>query len=186
VPNHYRKTFTLNGVEEGVLVGQYVDDCIVAASSVAARTWFTDRLSERFPVNPNSSGDVSLESPGLLLSMQLLYDRERGLLSFNQQAAIESLAKKWDCETASIDFFLFHMSMTYLLDAPQVDIKEYLNIVGSCLHICQVSRPDAAFAIGTLARHSAAPGKIHMDTARDLVSYLCHSRTHSIHYARNF
>ena len=72
--NMYRKAFMLDGKQEEIFIGQYVDDCLVVASSDAARKWFTDRLSSRFPVNESSSGQVSMNNPGLLLSMELLYD----------------------------------------------------------------------------------------------------------------
>ena len=53
-------------------------------------------LESRFPVNPKSTGIISFESPGLVLSMHVRYDRERGILQFDQRSAIESLAKRYN------------------------------------------------------------------------------------------
>lgn len=36
-PNLYRKTFVLNGRQEKILLGQYVDDLVIGASSEEAR-----------------------------------------------------------------------------------------------------------------------------------------------------
>jgi len=93
-PNLYRKSFEIEGEKAELYVGQYVDDCLVAASSTKALDWFMERISDRFPINPSSSGFVTSEEPGLLLSMHVKYDRDAGLLSFNQLSAIEALAKK--------------------------------------------------------------------------------------------
>ena len=52
-----------------------------------------ERLEARFPVNPKSSGLITINLPGLVLSMHVRYDRKQGILQFNQIAAIESLAR---------------------------------------------------------------------------------------------
>jgi hypothetical protein len=99
--------------------------------------------------------------------------------------AIEKLAAKWNCDTRpSKNLPIRPDTDLPKLSEAEVEVKDYLSIVGSCLHICQVSRPDAAFAVGSLARHAGAPGKVHMETALDLVTYLYTSRYRSIRYSR--
>jgi hypothetical protein len=49
-PNLYRKTFVLNGRQDEIILGQYVDDLLIGASSEDARKWFMERLESRFPV----------------------------------------------------------------------------------------------------------------------------------------
>ena len=92
--NVYRKVFRLNGREEELVIGQYVDDSIILASSPEAQRWLMERLGKRFPVNPNSSGNISFDEPGLILSMNVRYDIIKGILQFDQCHAIEHLAKK--------------------------------------------------------------------------------------------
>ena len=62
------------------------------------------------------------------------------------------------------------------LKVAEVNQTEYLSIVGSCLHIRQVSRPDCSYAIGVLCRHSATPGREHLDCAKNLVNYMYNTR----------
>lgn len=184
-PNLYRKTFNLNGKEEEVLVGVYVDDCIVAASSEEARQWFLTRLSKRFPVNQKSTGLISFEDPGRILSMHVRYDVARGILEFDQREAIEALAKKFEVEKDKPkNLPIGHAIELQKLSKNEVDTSEYMSIIGSCLHIAQVSRPDISFAVGALARHSATPGKQHMECARDLINYLYNTREFFIGYKR--
>jgi len=155
-------------------------------SSEAAQEWFMERFSKRFPLNPNSTGTITFENPGLLLSMNLRYDRARGILQFDQQNSIDALAKKYNV----MDLPRRSMPITPSVNLPKqttatVDQSEYLSIVGSCLHLAQVSRPDIAYAVGVLSRHSATPGREHMDAAINLVNYLYHTKDMFIQYTRS-
>ena len=185
-PNLYRKVLKLgDGTVHELLVGTYVDDCVIAASSEAARQWYLSRLSKRFPVNPKSTGIISFAEPGRILSMQVRYDIEKGILEFDQMEAIEALAKKLGVEkrkprSLPIDP---NSDLPKLKEA-EVNVTDYMSIIGSCLHIAQVSRPDIAFAMGVLSRHSATPGEKHMEAALDLVSYLLKTKHLFIGYQR--
>jgi hypothetical protein len=186
-PNLYRKTLILNDKQEHIYVGQYVDDCLLAASSQEALDWFTSSLGKRFPVNPASSGLITDESPGLLLSMHVRYNINTGILQFDQKRAIESLAKKFKIDERKVQ--LLPMSpddnLPKLLKPEKTEfITQYLSMVGSCLHICQVSRPDCAYAVGVLSRHAATPGEIHMKAARHLIGYLYSTKNWCIQYTK--
>jgi hypothetical protein len=187
--NLYRKSFKLNGKVEEIIVGQYVDDCLLAASSTAVLDWYLTALSTRFPVNPKSSGYITPDDPGFLLSMHVHYDVSKGVLRFNQRRSIETLAKSLNLDDPHKQRKL---PISNSQDLPKLTEPEsqklvtpYLSIVGSCLHIAQVSRPDISFAVGVLSRHSATPGDVHMKAARDLVSYLYSTRNLAIQYTRS-
>jgi hypothetical protein len=191
-PNLYRKVFTddSNNIIDEIFLAQYVDDCFIAASSDKVLEWFLEKLSERFPVNQKSSGEVSMAEPGRLLSMQLYYDKIKGILTFNQSVAITTLAEKFGVikDISKRKLLPIHSELKLpKYSDPQDNIKpnDYLSIVGSCLHISQVSRPDCAYAVGVLCRHGATPGKAHWDAAIDLVSYLYATRNWSIQYKRS-
>lgn len=185
-PNMFRKTYKINGKEEEIIIGQYVDDCLIAASSQQVLDEFMIKLKARFPVNAKSSGEISVDDPGLLLSMQVKYDKQGGILQFNQERAIETLAHRIEV-TEDYPRRLPIRSPCELpkLDSPEISQTDYLSIVGSCLHICQVSRPDCAYAIGVLSRHSATPGHVHMEAAKDLVRYLYSTKNLCIQYTRS-
>ena len=188
-PNLYRRAFVLNGKREEVFVGQYVDDCLVAASSQEALNWFNDKLKQRFPVNPKSSGYITSEDPGLLLSMQVKYDIEKGILQFNQERAIRALAEKYkldDPHQARTLPIAVKDELPKLTEPSDPSFPStFLSIIGSCLHICQVSRPDCSYAVGVLARHAATPGDDHMTAAYDLVRYMYSTRHWCIQYVRS-
>ena len=56
------KVFELNGKTEEVLIGQYVDDLNIAASSEEALKWFMQKLESRFQVNQKSTGLISFDN----------------------------------------------------------------------------------------------------------------------------
>ena len=58
--NLYRRVLVKDGVTHELYVGQYVDDCLIAASSQWILDWFLERLKKRFSVNPSSSGHSHL------------------------------------------------------------------------------------------------------------------------------
>jgi len=184
--NVYRKTFVLNGRAEEIIIGTYVDDSLILASSPEAREWLMVRMNQRFPVNPNSTGTISFEEPGLILSMNVRYDIVKGILQFDQRQSIEALAAKLGLVGAAPRSLPIAPDCDLpKLKTAEVDVIEYLSIIGSCLHICQVSRPDCSFAVGVLSRHSATPGVAHREAALNLVKYLYHTRHLHIQYARS-
>ena len=151
-----------------------------------AREWFLKRLSHRFPVNPNSTGIIDKDHPGLILSMDVHYDREAGILRLDQKQAIEALARKHGLDDPKKVRRLPIKDDQDLpkLEEAEVSQTEDLSVIGSCLHIAQVSRPDINYAIGVLSRHSAKPGHVHMGAAQDMVRYLYGSRDYQIEYKR--
>ena len=185
-PSLFRKQFKLNGRVEEVILGCYVDDLLIATSTMEAREWFLKRLSHRFPVNPNSTGIIDKDRPGLILSMDVHYDRDAGILRLDQKQAIEVLARKHGLDDMKKIRRLPITDNNELpkLDKEEVSQTEYLSVIGSCLHIAQVSRPDISYAIGILSRNSSKPGHVHMSAAQDLVKYLYGSREFQIRYKR--
>ncbi len=75
--------------------------------------------------------------------MEVKYDRAAGVLTLRQKGSIEALAAK-------IGVNGMHprsLQTTAAIQLPKLKVAEisqteYLSIVGSCLHISQVSRPD--------------------------------------------
>ena len=77
--------------------------------------------------------------------MQIRYDRNKGLLQFDQRFSITSLAVKYGVK----DLQCRTMPITSAVDLPKlavakVDPNEYLSIIGSCL---------SAYLAGVAARY---------------------------------
>ena len=48
---------------------------------------------------------------------------------------------------------------------------EYLSAVGSLLHITGMTRPDIAYAVGSVARHGATYGAVHVKAVKRIIAY---------------
>jgi len=57
-------------------------------------------------------------------------------------------------------------------DDSKADMDIYRQAIGCLLYAALGSRPDIAYAVGVLGRHSADPGPSHMQAARHLFRYL--------------
>ena len=127
------------------------------------------------------------EGTGWILSLRIEYDQDRGILEIDQQQAIEKLAKKFGIDDSS-ELPATPLPSTIKLapvDTAEMQIEEYLSVVGSLLHISQVSRPDIAHTVGLLARFGAKPGKAHYKAALGTVAYLYSTRERVIRYVRD-
>ena len=108
--------------------------------------------------------------------MHVHYDVHTGLLKLNQLKSIEALAAKFKLNDPKQ---CRNLPLSPADDLPKYAesedggayVKDYLSIVGSCLHLSQVSRPDIAYAVGVLSQHSATAGKVHLKAALDLIKY---------------
>ena len=99
--------------------------------------------------------------------MQIRYDRNKGLLQFDQRFSITSLAVKYGVK----DLQCRTMPITSAVDLPKLAVAE-------------VSRPDIAYAVGVLSRHSSTPGQQHMKAVINLVCYLYHIQDLFVQYTR--
>src|SRR5436190_23336048 len=72
-----------------------------------------------------------------------------------------------------------------ILKAAEVDITDYQSRVGSLMHLMVCTRPDIAYAVGVVSRHSAAPGKVHLDAVNRIFRYLCGTADYMLVYNGN-
>ena len=144
--------------------------------------WIMAQLRARFTLQDLETGDIEF-----ILSMAIRRDREAGTLTLNQQQAIEKIAEKMEITNKnSIDTAMVATPLVKLAEPetdPSVVNWPYLETVGSLLHISQCTRPDIAYAVGSLARHSTTLGKQHIRAAKRCVQYLYNTRELCIRYS---
>jgi hypothetical protein len=61
----------------------------------------------------------------------------------------------------------------------------YLSVVGALMYLANSTRPDIAFAVNLLARHSAKPTKRHRVGVKTVLRYLNGTRDFGLFYNRN-
>jgi len=61
----------------------------------------------------------------------------------------------------------------------------YLSVIGALMYLANQTRPDIAFAVNLLARHSAAPTKRHWTGAKHILRYLNGTKDLGLFFQRN-
>lgn len=61
----------------------------------------------------------------------------------------------------------------------------YLSVIGALMYLANQTRPDIAFAVNLLARHSAAPTKHHWTGAKHILWYLNGTKDLGLFFQRN-
>ena len=161
-----------------LIVATYVDDLTIIGTK-AQTEWFMTKLRNRFDIQEKETGDINH-----ILSMGITRDRAAGTLTVNQTAAIERIAAAHGITTEKRCPTPMASTPLTKLETPDPKYAQfpYLNVVGSLLHIAQCTRPDIAYAVGALARHSNSVGAQHIRAANRVVQYLYNTRHMYIQY----
>jgi len=61
----------------------------------------------------------------------------------------------------------------------------YLSAIGALMYLTNSTRPDIAFAVNLLARHSAEPTKRHWVGVKTILRYLNGTRDLGLFYSKN-
>ena len=61
----------------------------------------------------------------------------------------------------------------------------YLSAIGALMYLANCTRPDIAFAVNLLARHSAAPTKRHWTGVKNIFRYLQGTKDLGLFYRKN-
>jgi hypothetical protein len=61
----------------------------------------------------------------------------------------------------------------------------YLSVIGALMYLANCTRPDIAFVVNLLARHSTAPTRRHWTSAKHILRYLNGTRDLGLFFARN-
>ena len=182
-PCLFRKKFPDGKV---ILAVTYVDDCTFAVSEDAGHEYFMSMLRSRFEIDESEGKPIEF-----LLGMAIDQNLKAGTVSMNMDMAIVKFAHgiltpEELVKSADVNFPMLPNSTLLRLKEREVSAEsfDYLSVVGSLLHFTNCMRPDIAFAVGVLARHSLAPGKAHVRAARRVVMYLYNTRHLKIVYRR--
>jgi transposase InsO family protein len=157
--------FTRAGGDASI-IALYVDDITMAGKSLKAINQDKENLKRFYEMT--DLGDLSW-----ILGMHVVRDRAKGWVSVSQEKysndILERLGKA-DCRPM-VTPVLAGEHLTKV-SAPEVDVKPYQSAVGALMYSMTGTRPDLAFAVGSLGRHSAKPGVEHQHALERTLRYL--------------
>ena len=61
----------------------------------------------------------------------------------------------------------------------------YRELIGSLLWVANGTRPDISYAVGSLAKYTSNPGRVHWEALLRILGYLSQTLNHCIRYKRD-
>ena len=157
--------FTTDG---GIILGLYVDDFIIAGVTRLVKE-FIAFMRSRFSIKELGQVEFILGVQVTVLPTSI---------SICQSTYISDLVSECgmsDSYPQSVPVAGGDLGATISEgegDNAPVDPTEYRHILGKVMYAMVSTRPDIAYAVGLLGRHSAAPTTLHLGMAKRLLRYL--------------
>ena len=162
-----------------IMLAVWVDDIVIASSTVEARNTFVDLVRARFPIEETQTLDW-------ILGMKIVHQRESRRLEISQQLYVEDLLSKYapflNESCRSFDVPMADAPVLTVDMCPEAGSAEqesmkgkqefYMAVVGSLLWLSSCTRPDISYATSVLARFVANPGMPHYNAIIRVLVYL--------------
>jgi len=121
----------------------------------------------------------------MYLGIRINYDEKVGKMTLDQNNYIESLATKYDIESAK----LYQTPMEQNLSIePAQSVPEYIkyrNLIGALLYISTSTRLDISYSVNYLSRFQNTYDETHYKYAMRILKYLYLTKDLKLTYKRN-
>ena len=170
--------------KEGILViiPVFIDDITLASNSKAKIDATIKELECHFKLR-------NLGPTSWLLGMKITRDLSNHSISLSQHQYITDILNQFgfaDCNPIStpMDPGLVLQKTQSLSDEDKEFMSKvpYLSAVGSLTYLAQSTRPDIAFAVGTLAKFNSNPSPIHWKAVKHVFRYLQATKDYQLTY----
>jgi hypothetical protein len=168
------------GTAKEIILGVYVDDIVCAAHDLKVLLDFKARLNSTFPLKDN--GPVRA-----MLGMKVEYNIDDGTLSIDLADYTTEVLERFGMSNCNPVPTPMTGALTQLDESGNfspTDQKAYQSVVGCLNYLTTHTRPDIAFAVGSLSRFMANPGEHHAAAAKRVLRYLAGTKQHGLHYRR--
>ena len=137
----------------------YVDDMLIASKNVEEIEKLKKQMKNEFEMK-------DLGEAKKILGMEIIRDREKGLVCLNQRQYLEKLIRKFGVHDSTKPVstpLASHFKLSSLqcskTDKEKLQMKNipYANLVGSLMYAMVCSRPDIAHAVGMVSRYMHNP-----------------------------
>lgn len=167
--------YTNNFEDEKNLIGVYVDDLIIASSSLESMNRIKGQINKEFELVDN--GEISM-----YLGVNIERSSNRGSFKLSQRKYIENILEKYnmvDCKNVftplnpGVKLSKCNECTSF---CKKVDIKEYQSLIGSLLYLSICTRPDITFSVNKLSQFNHNPHEEHLNAAKHLLRYLSYTK----------
>lgn len=170
--------YILRDREEVVVLTVYVDDLLIAASTMTAMEKTKALLSKRFEMK--DLGDAKL-----ILGMEITRNRVVGTLKLAQTKYAEKVLEKFKmagCKTVATPM---EVGLELVKNKDPVVNEPYREAVGSLMYLMVGTRPDLAFAVGKLSRYVDAYGPEHWTAIKRALRYVNGTKDKGLLYTKH-
>jgi hypothetical protein len=170
--------YSRNDSRKLIIVGVYVDDLTIAASSVDTLLEFKALMSTKFEMK-------DLGEMEYILGLQVRRNRKAKTLHLSQERYVLDVLDRFgmlDCNPTQspMQFIVLRKAVE---GDELADKDTYLSLIGSFMYAMLGTRPDLAFTVGLLSRFANCPTAQHMLVAKSVLRYLRGSSALGIVYS---
>ena len=158
----------------------YVDDLILAASTQQAINWGKNELKKAFEM-------TELGELKTFIGLEVQRNRNLRTLKISQKSYIDRILTDHgmeNCATVAtpIEPGTRLEKSTEEYTANSADVQQYQSAVGSLMYAMLGSRPDIAYAVGTVSKFCNKPNNEHWTAVKRILRYLAGTRDLGILY----
>jgi Reverse transcriptase (RNA-dependent DNA polymerase) len=165
-----------NGVLSIIIL--YVDDITMTGNSLDVIDRDKEALKQCYQMT--DLGEISW-----ILGIHVTRDREAGWIALSQQKYIEEILERFGkSDVRPITTPAVANEHLVKLDSPEVNTKSYQGALGALMYLMLGTRPDLAYAVGTLSRYAANPGHDHQRALERVFRYLRGTCDYELTYRR--
>jgi hypothetical protein len=148
------------------IIALYVDDITMVSKDLEGIN--KDKAALRESYEMTDLGDISW-----ILGMHVMHDRNAGWIAISQQKYIEEILGRFRMsDMRPISTPTLANKHLIKLTSAEIDIKAYQSAIGMLMYPMLGTRPDLAYTVAALGRHSATPGADHQHALERALRYL--------------
>jgi hypothetical protein len=154
-----------------LIVAVFVDDIVIASNHVATKQWLKNRLSAKYQMT--DCGELRW-----FLGTRVLRDRANNTITLDQSQYIDDVLRRFgmsNCHSVStpaVTRLTSDMCPSTESDVRFMNDKPYRQVVGCLMYAMVATRPDIAYAVGSVCRFLHNPGPQHWNAVLHILRYL--------------
>ena len=157
-----------------LLVLVYVDDLVVAGTNQQAIDQLKQSLKKKFKLK--ELGDLSW-----CLGIQITRSQSGKQFALSQRKFIDDILKRFNMTECKPVTTPMEPNAKFVKGNPDevIDVP-YRSVIGSLMYLMLGTRPDIAYAVGTLSKFLDCPTQTHWTAAKRVIRYLQGTKDHGL------
>ena len=162
-----------------LMIALYVDDLLIAGSSITEVKTLKSKLSSRFEMKDMGAARV-------MLGLMITRDRATRRVFISQSEYARTVLERFGMEKSKP--VATPMDKSYSIhegtDSDPINTTQYRQAIGSLMYLMIGSRPDLAYSIGKLSQHCENPSETNWIAVKRLLRYVKATSDFGILYQR--